>query len=217
MFFPYNDDNPRILTPLITYLLIIINFFIFFMQIFGTNNLINYFGIIPVMSSIDLPYYCLTLITSTFLHGGFTHLIGNMIYLWIFGDNIEGYIGHFNFLIFYIVCGFISGIIQTLYNPISSIPIIGASGAVAGILGAYIYLYPKAKIHSIIFIFFYFTTIKIPAYIVLGFWFIIQLSNGFASLGINISGGIAWFSHIGGFLIGLIFIYIFKKWKFVTK
>ena len=217
MFFPYKDDNPRTITPLVTYLVIGLNILIFTIQIFGQNNLISYFAIIPNTVFTDFPYFCFTLISSTFLHGSFMHLFGNMIYLWIFGDNVEGYMGHFNFLIFYFFCGVMAGILQTLFHPISIIPIIGASGAVAGILGSYLILYPKAKIHSIIFIFFYFTSIKIPAFIVLSFWFLIQLSNGFNSLGMNISGGIAWFSHIGGFLTGLISIYFFKKIRFLNR
>ena len=217
MFFPYKDDNPRILTPIVTYLLIGLNILIFIIQIFGQYDLINHFAIIPNTVFTNFPYFCFTLISSTFLHGGFIHLIGNMIYLWIFGDNVEGYMGHFNFFVFYILCGVIAGCLQTLFDLKSIIPIIGASGAVAGILGSYLILYPKAKIHSILFIFFYFTTLKIPAYIVLIFWFFIQITNGYRSIGMNFSGGIAWFAHIGGFVTGLIFISFFKKIRFLNR
>jgi len=147
-----------------------------------------------------------TLFSSMFLHGGFMHLIGNMLYLWIFGNNIEDTLGHFRFLTFYLLAGLSAALIQVLSDPQSTTPMIGASGAVAGVLGAYLLLFPQARILTLMFIFFFIRMIRVPALVVLGFWFLMQL------LGVTSGAetGVAFFAHIGGFVAGLVMIKVFQ-------
>ena len=211
MLFPYKDDNPRILVPYVTFGLIGLNALIFFFQ-FGMKlkdpaiaaNIIYTFGLIPAQFSI------LSLFTSMFLHGGFAHIVGNMWFLWVFGDNVESTMGHVRFLVFYILCGLAAGIAQTTINPDSIIPMVGASGAIAGVLGTYMMRFPHARVHIFVFIVIFFTTIRVPAYLVLGIWFIIQFTSGLGSLGFDTTGGVAWFAHIGGFIAGIIIQHLFK-------
>ena len=202
MFFPYKDDNPRVLFPYVTYTLIAANIIIFI----GLNilsfqktiyNPIIVFGFIP--NSFNL----LTIFSSMFIHGGISHIFGNMLFLYIFGDNVESILGHAKFFIFYLICGLGAALAQYAVNPHSTIPMVGASGAIAGILGAYMIRFPKAKVHVLAIIIIFITTFVIPAQIVLGLWFLIQLSNGLSSLGIDTTGGVAWFAHIGGFIAGV--------------
>ena len=213
MFFPYRDDNPRVLTPYVTYALVAINVVLFFLQMVAPREFTTVFAIIPKMATVDLGHFTLTLLTSMFLHGSITHLGGNMLYLWIFADNVEGILGHVKFIIFYFASGLAAGIVQTLVDPTSIIPIVGASGAIAGILAAYMILFPQAKVHALLFLFFYFTSIRIPAFFVLGFWFLMQLTNGLSALGLDTTGGVAWFAHIGGFIAGLALIQILRRIK----
>ena len=213
MFFPYRDDNPRVLTPYVTYALVAINVVLFFLQMVAPREFTTVFAIIPKMATVDLGHFTLTLLTSMFLHGSITHLGGNMLYLWIFADNVEGILGHVKFIIFYFASGLAAGIVQTLVDPTSIIPIVGASGAIAGILAAYMILFPQAKVHALLFLFFYFTSIRIPAFFVLGFWFLMQLTNGLSALGLDTTGGVAWFAHIGGFIAGLGLIQILRRIK----
>ena len=213
MFFPYRDDNPRVLTPYVTYALVAINIVLFFLQMVAPREFTTVFAIIPKMATVDLGHFTLTLLTSMFLHGSITHLGGNMLYLWIFADNVEGILGHVKFIIFYFASGLAAGIVQTLVDPTSIIPIVGASGAIAGILAAYMILFPQAKVHALLFLFFYFTSIRIPAFFVLGFWFLMQLTNGLSALGLDTTGGVAWFAHIGGFIAGLGLIQILRRIK----
>ncbi len=199
MFFPYKDDNPRILIPYVTYAIIALNVLVFIIQtILGEANrdFIYLFGLIPNQWSV------LSFFTSMFLHGGLFHILGNMWFLWIFGDNIESVFGHVNYLIFYLLCGIGAGLAQILIDPASSIPMVGASGAISGVLAAYMIRYPKARIHVFVFLFIIITTIRVPAMIVIGVWFLEQLTNGFSSLGVQ-TGGVAWFAHIGGFVAGV--------------
>ena len=213
MFFPYRDDNPRVLTPYVTYALVAINIVLFFLQMVAPREFTTVFAIIPKMATVDLGHFTLTLLTSMFLHGSITHLGGNMLYLWIFADNVEGILGHVKFIIFYFASGLAAGIVQTLVDPTSIIAIVGASGAIAGILAAYMILFPQAKVHALLFLFFYFTSIRIPAFFVLGFWFLMQLTNGLSALGLDTTGGVAWFAHIGGFIAGLGLIQILRRIK----
>ena len=208
MLLPYRDDNPRVLIPYVTYVLLIINVILFFI---APRELVGHFGITPNKATIDFGYFALTLFTSMFLHGSFFHLGGNMLYLWIFADNVEGILGHRKFIIFYIAVGLVAGIVQTLANPFSSVPIVGASGAIAGVLAAYMILFPHAKVHTLLLFFFYFTTLRIPAFYILAFWFIIQITNSLSIFGVDTTGGVAWFSHIGGFIAGLGLIQILRK------
>ncbi|HVL53192.1 MAG TPA: rhomboid family intramembrane serine protease [Vitreimonas sp.] len=146
----------------------------------------------------------LDLVTSQFLHVGWLHLLANMLYLWIFGNNIEDRIGRPGFLVFYLVGGVVAAGAQVLIDPGSSIPIVGASGAIAATLGAYLVLFPRARILSLVFLGFFYQLIQVPALLVLGFWFVLQLIDGVASLGATAEGGVAFFAHIGGFVAGLV-------------
>jgi len=202
MFFPYKDDNPRVLFPYVTYTLIAINIFIFiglnYLSFQSPNqNLILVLGFIP--NSFNL----LTIFSSMFIHGGISHIFSNMWFLYIFGDNVESILGHTKFLLFYIICGVGAAFAQYAINPESTIPMVGASGAIAGVLGAYMIRFPKAKVHILAVIIIFITTFTVPAQIVLGLWFFIQLSSGLNSLGIDTTGGVAWFAHIGGFIAGV--------------
>jgi len=156
------------------------------------------------ITAVALPF-----IASMFLHGGWLHLIGNMWYLWIFGDNVEDRLGHVRFLLFYLLCGIGAGIAHTLLNPASRIPSIGASGAIAGVLGAYFVTFPFAKVLTVVPILFFVQILEIPAILVLGLWFLMQFLYGTASLAVATSantGGVAWWAHVGGFLIGIVLL-----------
>ena len=211
MFFPYRDDNPRILFPIVTFGIIGVNIAIFLFQFFGignnpdlARNFVYTFGFIPS------EFNFLTLFSSMFLHGGLFHILGNMWFFYIFGDNVESILGHSKFLLFYLACGVGAGLSQFFMDPTSTIPMVGASGAIAGILGAYMIRFPKARVHVFVFIFIFFTTIQVPAQIVLGLWFLMQLSSGFGSLGIDTTGGVAWFAHVGGFIFGILTLNYFQ-------
>jgi membrane associated rhomboid family serine protease len=142
-----------------------------------------------------LPFF-----TSMFMHHGFLHIVGNMLFLWIFGDNVEDYFGHIPYLLFYFVCGIGSGLTHILFNFHSTVPALGASGAISGVMGAYILLYPRARVLTLVFIFF----IPIPAFIILGYWFFLQFAAGLSTVGAIATGGVAWWAHIGGFLLGML-------------
>ncbi len=161
----------------------------------------------PSIPEPDRPTILVTLVTSQFLHGGWLHVAGNMLFLWVFGDNVEDRFGHFRYLLFYLVAGAFASVVQGIIDPDSLIPVIGASGAVAGVLGAYIYLYPRATVYVVIpFLFLIFIPLPVPAFIMIGIWFLQNLLAGFAELGSTADpgAGVAWFAHIGGFLFGLL-------------
>ena len=204
MFFPFKDDNPRILVPYVTYGIITLNALVYLFQLTldqeSQQQMILKFGLIPAHWTFLSP------ITSMFIHGGIAHLLGNMWFVWIFGDNVESALGHVRYLIFYFLCGIGAAVAQTSMNLHSTIPMIGASGAVSGILAAYMIRYPKARVHVFMFLFIFFTTIRVPAFVVIGIWFFEQLTNGFGTIGLDISGGVAWFAHIGGFILGIALI-----------
>ncbi|MBM4331920.1 MAG: rhomboid family intramembrane serine protease [Deltaproteobacteria bacterium] len=217
MFFPIKDDNPVSSFPFVTIGIILVNGLIFYHQLTldftASQRFIFQWGAIPyqitrgeviqVIPSIPLP---LTLFSSMFLHGGFFHLFGNMLYLWIFGNNIEDTLGHFRFLLFYLICGLFAGAAQILSDPTSPVPMIGASGAIGGILGGYLLLFPGARILTLVFIFLFIRLIRIPALVVLGFWFFIQV----LSVGRGVISNVAFFAHIGGFLAGLALVKLFQ-------
>lgn len=163
------------------------------------HNLITFETVQPI-------HPVLTVFTSMFMHGGVFHLAGNILYLWIFGNNIEDRLGRLRFIIFYLFCGIVAAYAQVISNPDSVTPMIGASGAISGILGAYLLLFPKAQVHTLVFLGFFVTIVKIPALVVIGFWVIVQFINGLISTGLSREGGVAWFAHIGGFLAGLLTI-----------
>lgn len=163
---------------------------------------------IDLPPAIPLPIW-LTLFTSMFLHGGLLHLLGNMLYLWIFGDNVEDAMGHGKFLLFYLVCGAIASFAQMAINPNSGVPQIGASGAIAGVLAAYFMLFPNSRVLTLIPIFFFIRLVAVPAVFLLGFWFILQVLSGAGSLGA--ASGVAFFAHIGGFIAGGVLVFLFKR------
>ena len=206
MFFPYKDDNPRVLFPFVTYGIIGLNILVFWAQFFvyGNERLISTFAFVPY------EFKLFTIFTSMFMHGGFMHIIGNMWFLYIFGDNVESILGHVRFLLFYLFCGIGAAVAQFLIQPDSTTPMVGASGAIAGVLGAYMIKFPKARVHVLAVIFIFITTIVVPAQLVLGLWFLMQLSGGLSSLGFDTTGGIAWFGHIGGFIVGISTLRIFQ-------
>lgn len=206
-FFPLRDDNPTSAQPFVSWAILALCVAVFFVQLtLGTaNNAVIYaLGMIP--ARIFGGEGELTLISSMFLHGGFMHLAGNMLYLWIFADNVEDSVGHGKFAAFYVLCGIAAALAQALTDTASTIPMIGASGAIAGVLGAYLMLHPRANVRCIIVIFIFFRLINIPAFIVLGGWLVLQ----FLSLG-QIDSSIAYVAHIGGFIAGAALIVFFKK------
>jgi len=219
---PLKDDNPVRITPILTFGLILINVAAFFYQLSlgpkqGQLFLFQY-GVIPALLVGDttLPPELaaippnLSLLTSMFLHGGWMHLIGNMWYLWIFGDNIEAAMGRMRFIAFYLICGLLASFSHILTDPSSTIPTIGASGAISGVLGAYLLLYPKARVLVLVPLGLFSRIMYIPAGFVLGFWFVIQLLSGSMSFGRQ-GGGVAFWAHIGGFVAGMLLVGLFKK------
>jgi membrane associated rhomboid family serine protease len=188
---PLRDANPTARTPLVTLSLVIACFVAFAWEL-------------GLMASGDyLSIETATLVTSQFLHGGWFHLLGNMLYLWIFGNNVEDRFGRLGFLGFYLLGGALAGLTQVAVDPTSTVPTIGASGAIAATLGAYFVLFPRARVTSLVFLGFFYQLIDVPAVIVLGFWFVLQLIDGLASLGaVQSGGGVAFFAHIGGFVVG---------------
>lgn len=222
---PYKDDNPTRTFPFLTIGIIILNIAVFLFQIAsrtGMNTITYAYGAIPhsllTFESHQPVHPSLTVFSSMFMHGGLFHLGGNMLYLWIFGNNIEDRLGHARFIIFYLFCGIFAAYSHALTNPDSTIPMIGASGAVSGILGAYILLFPRANVHTLLILGIFITTVKIPAFIVIGFWALMQFLNSLISSGLPGGGGVAWFAHLGGFFIGLLTIKIWspkriKQWS----
>lgn len=214
---PYKDDNPISIIPFSTILIISLNILVFIMQVMSgedSKNIVYSYGAIPhnlvSFQSTQPIHPALTIFTSMFMHGGLFHLAWNMLYFWIFGNNIEERLGHVRFIFFYLFCGVVAAFSHVLLSPGSNVPMIGASGAVAGMLGAYILLFPMAKVHTVVLLGFYITVIKVPALIVIGFWAIIQVVSGLISQGDAAQGGIAFFAHVGGFVAGLSTI---KLWQ----
>ncbi|HZG41097.1 MAG TPA: rhomboid family intramembrane serine protease [Nodosilinea sp.] len=215
---PLRDDNPISITPGVTYGLIGINIAVFVFQLTlsreGLDSFFDAWALVPVQLTESfqgvLPAPAsewITLVSSQFLHGGFFHVGGNLLYLWVFGNNIEDRLGHIKFLIFYLGCGALAGLTQWVFDPSSAVPTIGASGAIAGVMGAYILRFPRAYIVTLIPLIIFFTTIRIPAIFFLGFWFVQQALFSLASLSSEVnlgSSGVAYWAHSGGFVFGLI-------------
>lgn len=214
---PLHDDNPTDITPYVTYILIIINIIVFIYELsLATPELQALFaayGVVPRELTLSLQNgqpnavfgQLLTLITCQFLHGGFLHLGGNMLFLWIFGNNIEDKLGHLKYIIFYLSCGIFAALAQYIFAINSTVPTIGASGAIAGVMGAYIIRFPRAKILTLIPLGFFITTFRIPAVFFLGFWFAQQALYSVASLDTTTQGdmgGVAYWAHAGGFAFG---------------
>lgn len=213
---PLKDLTPRRSFPVITLLLIVVNFLIFFYQLSlppeAGEALVMTYGLVPVRIQyaltgahhVTFAQALVPLFTCMFLHGGWMHIIGNMLFLWIFGGNVEDRFATFPYLLFYVVCGLGSGISQVLFSWGSRIPSIGASGAISGVLGAYIVFFPGSRILTLVPLFIIFFLARIPAVIFIGLWFIVQFLSGLGSLNAVNTGGVAWWAHVGGFAIGAV-------------
>lgn len=214
---PLKNLRPRIYFPIVTLGLIVANFIVFFYQLSLTPRALQVFiatySVIPIRVQLALAGSQFTLgqafipfFTSMFLHAGWLHIIGNMWFLWLFGPNVEDRLGHFAYLGFYILCGLGAGTAQTLFSLGSRIPSLGASGAIAGVLGAYIVLYPSSKIFTLVTLFFWWFFARLPAVLFIGLWFLVQFLSGVGSLGSSAEGGVAWWAHVGGFLLGMLLV-----------
>jgi membrane associated rhomboid family serine protease len=221
--FPIKDDQPRYSTPFVNIFLIALNILVFFYQwtlgLRGNEQFVRIYGEVPAhlaaflagSSRYTLPAVVIPFFTSMFLHGGWMHVLGNMWFLYIFGDNVEDYLGHFKYLVFYLLSGLFAMGLQTAIYIHSNVPTVGASGAIAGVLGAYFILYPRARVLTWFFVF----VLYLPAWIVLGEWFVLQFFNGAATLSLaqagHDMGGVAFWAHVGGFLAGMAMIKIFPE------
>ncbi|MFO0753279.1 MAG: rhomboid family intramembrane serine protease [Thermodesulfovibrionales bacterium] len=220
--FPFKDDNPTSTTPFVTVGLILLNVLVFLWELLspqGADEIALFYGAIPsnLMSFGSVHPQpvspAVSILTSMFLHGGILHVAGNMLYLWIFGDNIEDSLGHLKFLLFYLFSGAAAAYSHAATNAGSVIPMIGASGAISGILGAYLLLFPRARVHTLVIFGFFWQVVRIPAVVVILFWVVIQLVSGLATKSAQ-QGGVAWFAHLGGFLAGVLTI---KLWMPARK
>jgi membrane associated rhomboid family serine protease len=229
---PLRDDVPSRATPVVTIGLIALNVVAFVYQLSlgidtggpgagAAEAFVTEFGLVPCrltggcLAPDDFPSPAVTIFTSMFLHGGLFHIAGNMLYLWIFGDNVEDTLGHARFLLFYLASGTAAALGQAFLSPVSRVPMIGASGAVSGVLGAYLLLFPYATVLTLVTFGFFIRVVRIPALLVLGFWIVVQLVNGYftysaSSAGRGESGGVAWFAHIGGFLAGMLLLFLLR-------
>ena len=211
---PLRDDNPAATVPVVSRTLIALNVVVFVYEVLLGPELRPFlfdWGFVPVRLTLavrygDLPLVpaVLPVLTSMFLHGGWPHLIGNMWYLWIFGDNVEDALGHARFLVFYLACGVVAALIQYLTMPFARVPTVGASGAIAAVLGAYIGAFPRARVFTLLPLFPFIQVVPLPAFLVLGLWFLFQFVLGLGALYATGSGGIAFWAHIGGFVAGLV-------------
>jgi membrane associated rhomboid family serine protease len=236
--FPYRDDNPTLAAPIVTLLLIGANV-VFWVAVQGMGAEPNlsrsvcelglipgeFLGRLPDGSAVPMSRSTVCVIggerswftplTSMFLHGGWFHLIGNMWFLWVFGNNVEDSMGHLRYLSFYVLCGLAAAAAQTLVNPSSAIPMVGASGAISGVMGAYIVLYPRVRVHMLVILGIFITRIVVPAYLMLGYWFLLQLVGG--GLASGEGGGVAFWAHAGGFVAGALLIHLFRDPELVAK
>jgi membrane associated rhomboid family serine protease len=236
--FPIRDDNPTYLTPYATYAIIGLNVVVWaVLQGFGTEPALSRsvctLGLIPgsLLQSAELTQaaggpetFCLvtntgswyTPLTSMFMHGGWFHIIGNMWFLWVFGDNVEDAMGTVRFACFYVLSGLAAAGVQIISDPSSTIPMVGASGAIGGVMGAYILLYPRVNVHMLIFLGFFVTTVAVPAVFMLGYWFVVQLLQGVASTNVS-GGGVAFWAHVGGFVAGAVLIFAFRNPRLLAR
>lgn len=237
--FPIRDDNPHFLTPYVTWGLIAANALVWIaVQGLGTNPSLaisvctlglipgEFLGTLPAGTRIPMgqEMQCVldggrswqTPLTSMFMHGGWIHILSNMWFLWIFGNNVEDSMGHVRFIVFYLLCGLAAAALQLFFNPDSALPMVGASGAIGGVMGAYVLLYPRVNVHMLIFLGFFVTTIAVPAVWMLGYWFLVQLIGGFGSLGAE-KGGVAFWAHVGGFAAGAALVLLFRKPELVNR
>ncbi len=237
---PYKDENPTELTPVVTVGIILTNVVAWlFVQGAGAPEplarSVCQLGLIPgeVLKTVPPgtavplgpglqcvltadPHWW-TLLTSMFMHGGWLHVIGNMWFLWVFGNNIEDSMGHARFVVFYLLCGVAAAATQILVDPGSRVPMVGASGAISGIMGGYILLYPRVRVHTLVTLGFFITTVTLPAYVMLGYWFVLQLLLGAATAVSRAQGGVAVWAHVGGFVAGLVLIKVFANAEYLER
>ena len=208
--FPLRDTQPSYSKPIVTVALIVINILVFLFEFsldpYSQNAFIATFGLVPDR------FHFANVLTSMFLHGGWMHVLGNMWFLWIFGDNIEDILGHGKYLLFYLLCGVGAAMTQVYFSPDSRVPMVGASGAIAGVMGAYMMKFPYSRISTLIFLAFFITTVEVPAWVMLIYWFFIQLISGVGSVGYSqvSQGGTAFLAHVGGFVAGIGLIYLMR-------
>jgi len=238
--FPYHDDNITLRTPVITYLLVALNVLAWFV-LQGAGSPVALarsvcdLGLIPGELTLSLPpgtrfpmgdgLVCLTdpgrqvshVLTSMFLHGGWMHLLGNMWFLWLFGNNVEDSMGRTRFLVFYLTCGIAAAMLQVVTSPRSVIPMVGASGAISGVMGAYLVLYPRVRVHCLVFLGFFITTISLPAWTMLLYWFGLQFVSGLFGLMASEGGGVAFWAHVGGFVAGMVLVKLFANSEMVRE
>ena len=236
--FPLRDENPTARKPIAVIAVIVLNALTWgFVQGFGGDyplaESLCLHGLIPgeLLGLVDMGHQLpmgqnlvctldgnaspTTLFTSMFLHGGWFHILGNMWFLWVFGDNIEDVMGPFRFIVFYLLCGLAAAFAQIVSDPGSAVPMVGASGAIGGVMGAYALLYPRARVQTLLILGFHITTIGVPAFVMLGYWFLLQILGGLPALGSS-EGGVAFWAHIGGFVAGLALIHLFKRPGYAT-
>jgi membrane associated rhomboid family serine protease len=216
-FLPLYDDNPTTRTPLVTYLLIGLCAAVFLWQLSQNAEDVAYsYGMIPAVlfGTAELPRSLAavppwaTIFTSMFLHGGWLHIGGNMLFLWIFGNNVEDVLGHFRYLLLYLLSGVAAAMGQALSDPASTVPMLGASGAIAGVLGAYLLIYPNANVHVAVLIIIILRIVTVPAWIMLGLWFAVQLASGLFSS--SATGGVAFWAHVAGFTTGIALLLVMR-------
>ncbi len=237
--FPYRDDNPTLATPVATMAIIALNVAVWVLvQGMGSEPQLaksvcelglvpgDFLGRLPEGTAVRMgpgvacvfsgepSWY--TPLTSMFLHGGWLHLIGNMWFLWLFGNNVEDSMGRVRYVLFYLLCGLAAASTQTFLNPSSAVPMVGASGAISGVMGAYVLLYPRVRVHVLLVLIIFITTIQLPAWVMLGYWFLLQLAGGASSLGAS-EGGVAFWAHVGGFAAGALLISVFKDRALVAR
>ncbi len=222
--FPLRDTIPSKRFPLVNFILIGLNVWAFFIELSlgsAVQNFIQAYGFVPARLThpaaygVTSLYAVLTIFTAMFLHGGWIHIIGNMWFLWIFGDNVEDAMGHGRYFLFYLISGLAATFAQYAINPASTVPNIGASGAIAGVMAAYVLLYPRAKVITLLIIIIFIDIVEIPAFVFILIWFALQLISGLAALpsAHMATGGVAYFAHIGGFAAGLVLVWFFREKK----
>jgi len=217
---PLKSEAPRRSLGIVNGLLIAANIVIFLYQLSlpprAGQALVASLGVVPAstgrfLTHGNLPAAVVPIFTSMFLHGGFLHLLGNMLFLWVFGGNVEDRMGHARYLGFYVLCGFGAGVVHILANWGSTVPTIGASGAISGVMGAYLVLFPRSKILTLVPLLIFFFTVRLPAVLMIGYWFLIQFLSGLSTLGEANQGGVAWWAHIGGFLLGAVLVWRLRQ------
>ena len=208
---PLKDVVPSRTVPFVTIAFIVLNSLVFVFELSLPNGVDELF--FRVYGVVPADFTFLSVLTSMFLHAGWLHFLGNMLYLWIFGDNVEDQLGHVRFIFFYLICGTVAALAHVFMNPASMVPTIGASGAIAGVMGGYFVLFPHSRILALLPLFIYFEVIEVPAILFLGIWFVMQFFNGIGSvaMGARASGGVAFWAHVAGFLAGTVTVFVFRK------